>query len=45
MGDVLYKEGEARNPKVPTLFLIACIDTGTIRWVNADLATHIVPAV
>ena len=45
MGDVLFMEGGARNPKVPTLFQIACIDTGTIRWVNADLVTHIVPAV
>ncbi len=45
MGDVLFKEGGARNPKVPTLFQIACVDTGMIRWVNADLVTHIVPAV
>ena len=45
MGDVLYKDGGARNPKVPTLFQIACVDTGTIRWVNADLVNHIVPAV
>ena len=44
MGDVLFMEGGARNPKVPTLFQIACVDTGTIRWVNADLVTHIVPA-
>ena len=44
MGDVLFKEGGARNPKVPTLFQIACVDTGMIRWVNADLVTHIVPA-
>ena len=45
MGDVLFKDGGARNPKVPTLFQIACVDTGKIRWVNADLLTHIVPAV
>ena len=45
MGDVLFMEGGARNPKVPTLFQIACVDTSTIRWVNADLVTHIVPAV
>ena len=44
MGDVLYKEGGARNPKVPTLFQIACVDTVAIRWVNADLVTHVVPA-
>ena len=45
IGDVLFMEGGARNPKVRTLFQIACVDTGTIRWVNADLVTHIVPAV
>ena len=28
MGDVIYKEGGARDPKVPTLFQIACVDTG-----------------
>ena len=45
VGDVLFKEGGSRNPKVPTLFEIAYVDTGTICWVNADLVTHIVPAV
>ena len=35
----------ARNPKVPTLFQVADVDTGTITWVNADLVTHIVPRV
>ena len=44
MGDVIYKEGGARDPKVPTLFQIACVDTGVIRWVNADLVTQVVPA-
>ena len=44
MGDVIYNEGGARDPKVPTLFQIVCVDTGVIRWVNADLVTHLVPA-
>lgn len=44
MGDVIYNEGGARDPKVPTLFQIACVDTGVILWVNADLVTHVVPA-
>jgi len=44
MGDVIDKEGGARDPKVPTLFQIACVDTGVIRWVNADMVTHVVPA-
>ena len=44
IGDVIYKERGATDPKVPTLFLIAWVDTGVICWVNADLATHVVPA-
>jgi len=43
-GDVIYKEGGVRNPKVPTMFQVACVDTGVIRWVNAELVTHVVPA-
>ena len=35
--------GGARNPKVPTLFQVADVDTGTINWINADLVTHICP--
>lgn len=45
MGDVIWMEGGARDPRVPTLFQNACVDTGTIRWVNADLVSHIVPKV
>ena len=37
--------GGARNPKVPTLFQVADVDTGVINWVNADLVTHICPRV
>ena len=43
MADVIWVDGGARNPKVPTLFQVADVDTGTINWVNADLVTHIVP--
>ena len=43
MADVIWVDGGARNPKVPTLFHVADVDTGVINWVNADLATHIVP--
>ena len=45
MADVIWVDGGARNPKVPTLFQIADVDTGVINWVNADLVTHIVPRV
>ena len=43
MADVIWVDGGARNSKVPTLFQVADVDTGTINWVKADLVTHIVP--
>ena len=43
MADVIWVDGGARNPKVPTLFQAADVDTGTINWVHADLVTHICP--
>ena len=43
MAEVTYKEG-GKGSEVPTLFQIACVDTGVIHWVNADLVTHVVPA-
>ena len=45
MADVIWVDGGARNPKIPTLFQVADVDTGVINWVNADLVTHIVPRV
>ena len=45
MVDVIWVDGGARTPKVPTLFQVADVDTGVINWVNADLVTHIVPRV
>ena len=45
MADVIWVDGGARNPKVPTLFEVADVDTGVINWVNADLVTHICPRV
>ena len=45
MGDVVFVEGGARNAKVPTLFQVANVDSGVIRWINADLVTHIVPRI
>ena len=36
MGQILWVEGGARDPKVPTLFQVSDVDTGVIRWVNAD---------
>ena len=45
MADVVWVDGGARNPKVPTLFQVADVDTGVINWVNADLVNYIVPRV
>ena len=43
MADVIWVDGVARNPKDPTLFQVADVDTGVINWVNADLVTRICP--
>tara|TARA_B100001939_G_C16876780_1_gene589009 strand:+ start:993 stop:1238 length:246 start_codon:yes stop_codon:yes gene_type:complete len=43
MADVIWVDVGARNPKVPTLFQVADVDTGFINWVKADLVTQIVP--
>ena len=45
MADVIWVDGGARNPKAPTLFQVADVDTGVINWVNAEVVTHIVPSV
>ena len=45
MADVIWVDGGAKNPKVPTLFQVADVDTVVINWVKADLVTHIVPRV
>ena len=44
MGQVIHCGGAARDPKIHNLFQIADVDSGVIRWVNADLVTHILPA-
>ena len=45
MADVIWVDGCTRNPKFPTLFQVADVDTGVINWVNAELVTHICPRV
>ena len=40
-----HSGGAARDPFMHNLFQIADVDSGVIRWVNADLVTHILPAV
>lgn len=41
LGEIIFMEGSARNPKAPSLFQIADVDTGVIRWVNADCVQRV----
>ena len=43
MGQVIHCGGFARDPSIHNLFQIADVDSGVIRWINADLVTHILP--
>ena len=43
MGQVIHCGGAARDPSIHNLFQIADVDCRVIRWVNADLVTHIIP--
>ena len=43
MGQVIHCGGAARDLSIHNLFQIADVDSGVIRWVNADLVTHILP--
>ncbi len=44
MGQVIFCEGGARDPKVNTMFQVANVDDGHITWVNADEVTHALPS-
>ena len=41
MGHVIHCGGAARDPRIHNLFQIVDVDSGVIRWINADLVTHI----
>ena len=41
MADVIWVDGGARNPKIPTLFQVADVDSGVIRWGNADCVQRV----
>ena len=43
MADVIWVDGGARNPKGPTLFQVADVDTDVINWVNIHLTDLIRP--
>ena len=42
MGQVVFCEGGARDPRVNTMFQVSNVDDGEITWVNGDLVTHII---
>ena len=42
MGQVIFCEGSARHPKIPSLFQVADVDTGAIKWINADEVTDVI---
>ena len=44
MGQVIHCGGAALDPSIHDLIQIAVVDSGVIRWINADLVTHIVPS-
>ena len=44
MGQVIWCEGGARDPRVNTMFQVANVDNGEITWVNADAVSHVLPA-
>ena len=41
MAQILWVEAGVRDPKVPALFQVSCVDTGVIRWVNADQVQNV----
>ena len=42
MGQVVFCEGGARDPRVNTMFQISNVDDGGIHWANGDEVTHVV---
>ena len=42
MGQVLFCEGNARHPQLPSLFQVADVDTGVIKWINADEVSDVI---
>ena len=43
MGQVIWCEGGARDPRVHTMFQIANHDNAEIAWVDGDSVTHVIP--
>ena len=41
LGHVIHVVGGARNSRINSLFQVACVDTGMIRTINADVVKGI----
>ena len=42
MGQVIFCEGGARHPWLLSLVQVADVDTGVIKWINADLVSDVI---
>ena len=42
MGQVIFCEGSARYPRLPSLFQVADGDASVIKWINADAVTDLI---
>ena len=42
MGQIIFCEGSPRQPKLPSLFQVADVDTGVIKWINADEVSDVI---
>ena len=41
---VIWCEGGAGNPAHTTMFQVMDVDSGVVKWVNADDVTHVLPS-
>ena len=44
VAEVIWCERGARNPADTTMFQVMDVDTGVVKWVNADAVTHVLPS-
>ena len=44
VAEVIWCEGGARNPAHTTMFQVMDIDSGVVKWINADAVTHVFPS-
>ena len=44
VAEVIWCEGGARNPAHTTMFQVMDVDSGAVKWVNADTVTHVLPS-